>query len=287
MTVVIAQHFFQGLIVVADSRSSKLKNGSWIPWRDNTQKIFFLTPSLIIAFSGDIEFAGTIISFVQRQIKIRPQIGLLHRFIDKGPKLIRYGYQYLAKKHEARPVGFIVAGIDFSRASPLKDEKGNLIGRLPIYDKRIIKLVSPEFNLERATLENPFLIMGSGEIGVKGLEESLTDLQFGQMLNSLDFQAMLIEILLREKIKFLGIDTVGGLSQIAIIDNNGPRFQNYKGKKDPDKDGDLDVEMVFQNGRFVQKDLKTGKEIVLLHPPEIIKIEEDDSELFAELNKAA
>ncbi|MDD5031648.1 MAG: hypothetical protein PHR36_01220 [Patescibacteria group bacterium] len=282
MTVVISQHFFQGVVVIADSRSSKQENGVIIPWKDNTQKIFFLTPNLIISFSGDVEFAGTIISFIAEQIKIRPKLGLLNIFIGKGPKLIKYAYNKLVEEKGIHSISFIIAGIDFSRPDQVKDEKGNVVGHVGIYDKKIFIVSSPSFNPRFASVTNPFVIMGSGKLGIEGLEEDFKKMQFGQVL-PLDYHAILMEIALRGKIRSLGISTVGGLSQIAIIDNRGPHFLPYKGKRDPSAPGGLDVEMLVKDGRFIQKDLKTGKEVILLYPPEVINIKEDKSDLFAEI----
>lgn len=287
MTVVIGQHFFQGIVVIADSRSSIQRDGSAIPWRDNTQKIFFLAGNLIISFAGDVEFAGTIISFIARQIEVKPKLGLLNVFVDKCPKLIKYAYDILTKEKGERPVSFILAGMDSSRPEQIKDEQGKLIGYTGIYDKKILKISSPYFTPQYVTVSNPFVVMGSGALGVKGLEADFKKMQFGQELPSLDYQASLMEIALRNKIRSLGISTVGGLSQIAIIDNQGPRFQQYKGKRQPFDAGDLDVEMLIKNGRFIQRDLKTGKEVMLLYPPEVLSIKEDKSDLFAEFEGVA
>lgn len=283
MTVVIGQHFFPGVVVIADSRSSIFRDGLWIPWKDNTQKIFFLTSDLIISFSGDVEFAGTIISFISEQIKNKPKLGLLNIFANKGPKLIKYAYGILIKEKGIRSVSFIIAGMDPSRPMPIKNETVNVTEYISIYDKKIFKISSPLFCPQHATVDNPFVIMGSGEPGIAGLENIFKEIQFGQVLSSLNFQAFIIANTLRNKIKSLGISTVGGLSQIAIIDNNGPRFMPYKGKRDQQNMGDLDVEMLVQNGRFIQRDLKTGKEEPLLYPPEVLNIKEDKSDLFAEL----
>ncbi|MBL1434452.1 hypothetical protein COB87_002720 [Candidatus Wolfebacteria bacterium] len=284
MTVVIGQHFFEGVIIIADSRSSIQKNGAVVPWRDNTQKIFFLTKDIVISFAGDVEFAGAIISFLSDQINKRPKLGILSIFITKGPRLIKYAYNLLSNKKGFRDVGFIIAGIDPKRPARVNDSNGKQTGYINIYDKKVLKVVSPDFETQEATIKNPFVIMGSGEQGIEGLEKDFQKLQFGQFSNNLAFQAVIIETSLRKKIESLGIDTVGGLSQIAIIDSQGARFQGYQGKRDPFEDGDLNVEMIVENGRFIQKDLKTGKEIKLLYPPEVLSVNEDGSDLFAELD---
>lgn len=284
MTVVLGHHFFQGIVVVADSRSTLQKKGSIVALKDNAQKIFFLTPNIIIGFAGDIEFAGSIIPFLVQQIKIRPRLNLLNNFVLKSPKLIRYAYNILAKKKGHRPIGFIIAGLDPSRPAPVKDKDGHVTGHLGIYDKKIFKISAPSFIPIYANAADPIVIMGSGEPGIVGLEEDFRKMQFGQVLPSLGFQAAIISTALMEKIKSLGISTVGGLAQIAIIDTMSSRFQPYQGKRDPYGQGDLDVEMLIRNGRFIQKDLKTGKEMMLLYPPEVLQIKEEENDLFAELD---
>lgn len=244
-----------------------------------------MTPDIIIGFAGDIEFAGTIISFLARQIKIRPRLGLLNTFAEKSPKLIRYAYNILVKEKGHHSIGFIIAGLDHSRPAQVKDKDGHVTDYIDIYDKKIFKISAPLFIPIHVTVNNPLVIIGSGEPGIKGLEEDFKKMQFGKVLPSLDFQAAIMSTSLMEKIKSLGISSVGGLAQIAIIDDQGPRFQQYQGKRNPYGQGELDVEMLIRNGRFIQKDLKTGKEVMLLYPPEVLEIKEEESDLFAELNE--
>src|SRR3989344_1388543 len=248
MTLIAGQLFFQGLVLIADSRASTIKNGKIVPWRDNSQKIFLLSSHLGIGFAGDIEFAGSIISFLSSQIEKRPLLRNLHVFYSKGPKLIRYAYKILSEKTgEKRPVGFIVASLDPNRPEPIKNEIGQITGHIGIYDKKLFKISFPE--------------------------------------DSLYFQAFLIDLILRRKIKELGIDTVGGLSQILIIEPKSSGFLQYKGKSDLDDSTDiLDIELIIKNDRLVQHNLITGKETPLLFPPEVMKIKDPESDLFADLD---
>jgi len=289
MTVVIGQHFFEGIVMIGDSRASLRKKDQFVPWRDIVQKIFFLTPNLIIGFAGDIEFAGAVIPFLVRAIESRPRLGLLHVFASKAPKLIKHAYDQLVKETGRTPdVAFIIAGIDFTRPAPAKDANGKITGYLAIYDKKVFKVASPSFAVENTSFETPFVVIGSGEPGMKGLEKTFHDLMFGQSTGGLDFQAALMQITLNKSIKELGITTVGGLYQIAIIDNRGPRFQTYKGKREPFKDGvaddELDVELYMRDGRFIQRDLKTGREVPILLPPEVLKINDSTRDLFTDLD---
>ena len=74
------------------------------------------------------------------------------------------------------------------------------------------------------------------------------------------FQASVIEHGLKEKIKELGIETVGGLFQMVTIDLNGSTFHQYKTRSPDNTSDELALKLIIKNGRDVQCNLKTGKE---------------------------
>jgi hypothetical protein len=286
MTLVVAQELFQGIVIIADSRASIMKNGEYTPWKDNTQKIFRLYKHLFISFSGDIEFAGSIIGFLLRQVAQRPKIGNIHIFHNKGPKLIRYAYEFLSQKRGYYPpLEFIIAGMDFTRPTKIKNEDGS-VSNLAIFDKVLFKFSCPDFSTEEATVVgSPILVMGSGDPAIGEKErEALKKMQFDIRADlPLVFQASVMEYGIKEKIKELGIKTVGGLFQMVTIDLNGSTFHQYKTKSSNHISDELDLELIIRNGRYIQRNLKTGKEIPLLIPPEVIKIKDPSVELFADL----
>lgn len=273
---------------MADSRSSLDSKGNVVPWRDNTQKVFFLTQGIVVGFAGDIEFAGSILSFVAQQLVKYPKLQNLHIFSDKFPRLTKFAYEQVAAQLKRRPqVGFIVAGMDFARPAPVKDEQGKYTGRhLAIFDKKVFKILAPNFQPEHTNMANPFVIMGSGEPGIEKLAPDFKEMIFGQVSGDLTFEAVVIDGSLREEIRKQNITTVGGLTQIAVIDSKGPRYVPYQGKREPFKftgSDEMEVEMVYKDGRFTQRDLKTGKEAQLLYPPEVVKVKDDSSDLFANI----
>ncbi|MFZ3020294.1 MAG: hypothetical protein WA051_02125 [Minisyncoccia bacterium] len=288
MTLIYSQQFLQGIVLVADSRSSKVDTaGKYDAWRDNTQKIFRIKDHTFISFCGDIEFAGVIIQFLIRQVHEKSQLANIHVFYRKAPKLIKFAYEQLARVLNRRPlVEFIIAGVDFSRPELIK-ENGKIVGHIGnVFDKKAFKISCPKFEIKESGFLNHSQLIGGS--GTPALEEGLaTDLQglynFGG-IGPLDYHGMLISGALKENAEKLGIDTVGGLFQIVVIDQNGSRFVGYKSRsKEHEDPNTLDLEMALRNGRWVQKNLKTGKETPLLYPPEIIdaiKIN-DSPELFA------
>lgn len=280
MTVVIAQQFAEGIVIIADSRVSIGED----PWADVAQKLFFLGPDLAIGFAGDIEFAGATIYGLSKIIKKKPELGVLDNFVKKAPEIMRLIWDAIPEPKAKRSIGFIIAGLDRSKPQKVVDEKGKVIGYIPnMFEMSVIKLSSSENFLPRTvSFEEPFVIIGSGKGGIEGLEKDFRDLQNGNFSEDLSFKAVVMETSLRQRIRDLGIDTVGGLSQIAVIGASGSHFVTYEGKKDL-KDLESHIELIHKNGRFIQKDHKTGKEVTLLHPAEVINLPDNVGELFAKL----
>jgi len=281
MTMILGQKFFQGIIMIADSRTSLISNGKVIPWRDNAQKIYRLSDHLFIGFAGDIEFAANILYFLFQEIDKNPRLKYLSIFYRKAPKILRYAYNILSEeKKEKRPLGFMIGGVDFNR--PVRDNKGKVVG-ISLFENKLFKISFPNFCYKEADFKNPFLIMGSGEPAIIGNEKFFKKLQFDVKPNlPLTFCGSLIDLSLREKLKKLDISSVGGLSQIITIDINGSGFQPYQIKSDMSvQDIDWELTLNKEGTRYIQHNLKTGKEIPLLYPHEILKITDYSTDLFA------
>jgi len=291
MTLIYSQQFVQGIVLVADNRASKpIGNGKYDPWRDNTQKIFRIKEHIFISFCGDIEFAGAIIGFLIHQANERSELGNLLVFHKKGPKLIKFAYEQLSKDLNRRPdVDFIVAGIDFRRPETVT-ENGKFAGYMAgIFEKRTFKISCPSFEITESNFfNNPSLISGSGTPALdEKMAKGLQGLYNFNGMSTLEYHGMLIADSLKNKSEELGISSVGGLFQIVTIDQSGSRFIGYKSRSKEHKDPlTLDLEMTIRNGKWVQRDLKTGTEIALLSPPEVVEAFRADGsqELFALLN---
>jgi len=197
---------------------------------------------------------------------------------------LKYAYEKICEKTNRKPdIAFVIASNDLSRKQKVVDKDGKFAGYVNITDKIVFKAQAPHFTPQLTSISKPNVIIGSGTPGLDDIEKDLFDLQFNVNGGDVSFGVVISDHALRENIKKKGIDTVGGLSQIAVIDSKGSRFIPYKGKKEPFDGGDLDVEMIIRDGRFVQRDLITGKEIKLLFPPEIVSIVDEGEELFADL----
>lgn len=288
MTLVLGQKFFQGIVIVADSRASRIINGRVVPWKDNVQKIFRISDHVFIAFSGDIEFASLILYFLLKEVARRPMLGNLNVFCQKTPKLIRYAYQQALRefRNDARPVSFMFGGVDFKRPTLVKEKNGSY-NYISIFDKKLLLFTCPGFESNEAqNWQNPFLIMGSGSSALSGNEENFKKLQFDLRADlPLSFQAFLIQDSLQQKVKELRIDSVGGMFQIVTIDNTGSGFLEYKARSSENHSEDLDIELIIRENRMIQRNLKTGSEMPLLYPPEILQLKDFSRELFNALNR--
>ncbi len=285
MTIVIGQQYINGVILISDSRASMAVGGKFSPWKDNTQKIFRLSPEIFIGFSGDIEFAGYIVAFLIDEARKKTELQKIKVFSVKGPKIIKHVYDSLTKQLNRFPsIDFIIIGMDYLRPARAVDENGKTVGHLAIYDKEVFKVASPNFSPEMTSWESPNIASGSGlpafeELKSQFAKHYLTG-GFG-LSSSLEGIAMIFGDCISRKIKELGIDSVGGMIQIAIIDNQGAGYVPYQSRSSYNTNGELDLEInMDDSGRIIQKNLVTEKEMPLLFPPEVIKIKDMEIELF-------
>lgn len=279
MTVVVGQRFVEGnIMMMADSRISVLggdKNP--IPWKDIAQKIIRLDTNLFIAYSGNVEFAANIIYFIMVYLQKYPKYKNLQLFKIKAPKIIRHAYNVLSKEfREKRDVEFMVGATDFSR--PARDSKGRIVG-IAIFNNFLFKMVFPNNTTEEASFNKPILIMGSGSPAID--DQDLKEMQLkglGGLQNFL-FICHVITYGIKTKVKELGIETVGGMYQIISIHRDGSGFTPYETIDDR---GELTLGLKLNSDgtRYIQYNKKTGKEITLLYPDEILKITNKSRELF-------
>jgi hypothetical protein len=289
MTLVAGQKFFQGLTMIADSRATWSKTSGGIYAKaDIAQKLFYFPEHCFISFAGDFLFASEIISFLFHQGQKNKKLQNIDALYLKAPKLIEYAYRQLEKKYQKSPgVAFVIGGVPLQRPPvSYKNQDGSFGGYLGnLFRVQLFSYRCPEFQLRVADHNNPVLAEGSGSVVSGKIETCLKGLQFGgRMDQRIDFQAVIMENVFKDEIKKQGIDTVGGLYQIAVIDRFGSRFIPYQGKRESHGLGGLDVELIIQeDGRFLQRDLITGKTIPLLYPPEVVGIPNPAEELFADL----
>jgi hypothetical protein len=285
MTVVLGQQFLQGVIIIADCRASWVQNGEIIARQDVAQKVFFLTPHLLIGFAGHIELAGELIRLLVQRVNERPHFGNIHQFYMHAPRFLRHHHKQKGG-FKGDDVHFIVGGVDFRRPERCLDDMGKIKGFMPFYDRKVFKMESPSFvPIETDPIKKPAVVIGNGmEAFTEEIESDFKKLQFSFALaGSLALSGVTMGGLLYEKVRKVGIDEVGGMMQIAIIENTGWGVVPYKGRSyERSKNDSLDLETYMNDrGRIVQKNLLTGEEIELLFPPEVANIKKLEKKVFA------
>lgn len=285
MTLVAGQLFFQGIVMTADSRVTVFKNNRIIALKDIGQKLFHFPNNIILGFCGDYDFATSILDFLSRQVEKRPKLQNIFIFYDKAPKLIRYAYEVLSQRKKLRPqVNFLIGGIDFKRPTIVKETGGKKIILGNILNGKLFAFYCPDFIKKEANHEDSILVIGSGSPSKENTEKDLKKLQYSIRADlPLIHAASLISWALRNESKKLKIETVGGLFQVATIDLNGTAFHAYETRSEVNNSDELDLALFIRDGRYIQKNLKTGEEKPLLRPHEVINIEDPSDEIFADL----
>jgi len=80
------------------------------------------------------------------------------------------------------------------------------------------------------------------------------------------------------------IATVGGLLQIAVIDQKGRRYLQYKTTSEESTSDKFELELLIEDGHFVQHNVRTDKKLKLKSASEVYKMSDySNVELFDDL----
>jgi hypothetical protein len=111
MTIIAGASLFNGVILLADTRVT-IQRPSGRPdiCCDIAQKVFFLTPTTAIGFSGDVRAASAIICEALRQLATRAHTDALS-LRQWLPRFVAATYRAHARKHGAPVLAFIVGSV--------------------------------------------------------------------------------------------------------------------------------------------------------------------------------
>lgn len=312
MSVIAGCSLFNGVMLISDCRGTLQWPGKKNIYIDNVQKIFPLSPTSAISFVGDINIASKIIhdalNFLEKTIsstRIHP-ICLLNWF----PRYLRYSYRKYKKGNE--DVIFMVASIVPDRPNIIERAKvvalmerfrlgklsmqrnwlpGLLVNILKAKSDYVIlsdcpcgliySLRPPDFN---PTFIKPleFHAIGSGEGSIREIDYYADWIFSGDIGN--DFiEAMALRDAVSGFIEKNKIETVGGLYPCIKIDRNSFRLigQSMTIPFDGAK-----IELSAKNGRWIQKNHETGKEIEIKLPWNINFSKYKESQTFNDLKDA-
>ena len=290
MSVVVAAIFPDFGMLMSDSRVTINGNSK----RDELQKIYQLSNHLAVGFtSNNVRISCQIISEMTKYSlkNTRSQHPLY--LLEKLPRVANFYYKKLTKGLSVLPA------MDFSYIGILND-RGSSIPIKPVFD--LMKRFNSSFNLSPEMQRGLFSakdgfmnfqppipialiqkfpfndiktfntlgisLCGSGSVAFIKLEK---DLEKTLLAPEKIMRIVIIQSSVEDYCKENGIDTVGGLSQIVIIDKNGVKPQGYSANLVM-KDGKIvgGKKMEYRDEGWVQIDLRTGIELKIRHNPLII-----------------
>lgn len=313
MSVVAGCSLFNGVLIAADCRATiRVPNKKDIH-TDNVLKVFAILPHTTIAFVGDIDIA----SFLLQQLLIRlPKHSRkdpisLSRWI---PRLFRYLFNKFTPINGDRTVVFMIGSIlrdrrniverkavvelanhIFFGKSPIKRNwiPGFIVEFLKIPDRyKLIEipntcrnilytLASPNFEI-RPYAPLQYTAIGSGASCLEQIHiynDSIFALDPGNsFVESSQFRQII-----QNFIDEMGITSVGGLYPVLKITGKGVEHLGM-GTEIPV--GGTRIELSFQSGRWIQRNVTDGKELPLLMPWEFMKINAFKETTFNDLSDA-
>jgi len=129
MTVVAAVSLFNGVMLLSDCRVTVENRGKPDLHSDTAQKIFPLTPTTVIGFSGNVDTASRLLLELFRQASFRRKrdpISLLNWF----PRFFKSRYS-VEKRKRAGPVDFILGSVVPGRPNVVERQKvADLLNRI-------------------------------------------------------------------------------------------------------------------------------------------------------------
>ncbi len=255
MTMVVACHFDDGAVVIADSRVTWEKPIGRV-FSDTAQKIIPIAPKVALAFAGDVLLATVIANKIRAEIKKHKRSRIPSVIARHLPRAAKFCFKQYQKEYEKRTgkkccVSFILGGVEHN-------------GEIALW-----VCESPTFVLQ--SIRKSFAVVGSGNVVDSYLQQKYTELIDKRLVLKNRADELLIG--LESELKKHGIDSVGGLFQTILLSKEGIAPLNY-GFFDVDPEiGGKSKEMKFENGKWIQKDLATGSNIQLLSPYAILQSE--------------
>ncbi len=313
MSVVAGCSLFNGVLLAADCRATVQYRNQPAIHSDNVLKVFAIHPNTAMAFVGDIDIAAHLLQKLVVSLKYRSRKDpiTLSRWL---PRLFRHEYQKFVSQFGKRTVIFMIASVIKGRPNVVErvavEELVKYIsfGHSPIQRNfmpsiliEIMKLpsnfkwvtipgtcmgvlyvlASPSFQM-RAYRPLQFAAIGSGESAIEEItnyQDAILALEPGNsFVESSQFRQVIQHFIDERKIQ-----SVGGLYPVLKVTERGVEHITM-GTEIPV--GGTRLELAFENGRWIQKNLSTGKQIPILMPWELIKNRITKDQTFNDLSEA-
>jgi Proteasome subunit len=313
MTVIAGVSLFNGVMLAADCRVSILRPGRRTVIRDEAQKVFALTPTTIIGFSGDVATASALMQELIHQIKRgrRSDPVSIHQWL---PRFFKASYAALKRKGRVGRVDFMVGSVIPGRTNVIERQKVvDLMQEIAFGNPGIQRSFIPDIVMQ-VMMTNPaqtlvampgtiagvlctqsspafrpkylkpleFAAIGSGQHATVQIKRTADWLLAGMPGN--DFtESHALTSTLSQFIAENEIKDVGGMYPCLKVDQRGAghlgahhRFPFYE------------VSLTFDptKYRWTQQNHTTGKKIELLYPREILKRSTLDDLTFNDMREA-
>ncbi|MGC2629402.1 MAG: hypothetical protein WA265_05530 [Rhodomicrobium sp.] len=297
MTVIAGASLFNGVMLLSDCRTTiTWPGGKSDVHADIAQKIFPLTLTTAIGFSGDGQTAARLIKNVYYYLRHRKRVDAvsMNRWL---PRFLRFTYRNISRKHRVAPLSFLVASVVPDHPNIIERRKVHefmeifRLKRSPIQRNFIPDVVvriimmpaearyiaipgtvrgllyamdAPDF-IPRHVEPLNYHAIGSGEGTIREIDKIADWLLAGQPGNDL-IEAMALRDAVSEFIAAEGIVNVGGMFPCLKVDHRGVTLLGHSMGLPGEQ-----VSVCFDptRGRWSQSNDKTGKRMELMPPWEI------------------
>lgn len=313
MSIVLACAFPEAAIILCDSRVSDGKSNKR---SDTLRKAYQIGPRLIVGFaSNDVAISEKIISVMTDYIKRYAKSRNTRYLLSKLPKVAAHYYKKFCVREKNKPrMEFIFAGLDQTVSAVVSGKKlfemlkrslnsrpggsGSLSSRflwgferqkgdavpLPPPASIVAKLIFPENQYEDA-VGLGYAVAGSDTKATEKLQKAFEQAIIVGSDDGAIRQAMIASII-EDHRKKQEIDTIGGLTQTILIDEQGVHAlgYSYTAINNDGSTGDS-ISMRFENGFWIQERSRDGKQIKVTKLPSTVKWDEKfEASLMTKMN---
>lgn len=248
MTMVAACRFKDGAVMISDSRVTWRERNERA-FQDTLQKILPLGPKIAIGFAGSVQAANLVVQQLRRRMQKTERLRSLQKLAANVPRIAKHCYRLHQNRTGRKdPLSLVLGGVTGT-------------GKIEIWYFR-----SPDF--VRHKLDRDFVVVGSGDVVASFIKDNLKSIERKQVNLKKRADALLFG--LEAELERQGIDTVGGLLQVILLDSRGIYPLKY-GFLDLDLTSHGEAKsMEMEAGRWVQRDESTGQEVPLIQPSELL-----------------
>ncbi len=259
MTIVIACKFWKTVAVIADCRVSYLPPHKEAD--DYLQKVYQIGNRLVLGFAGPLQGAYEVMELVRENARNYPRPPVAHNLQADVERWIRHKYRNLNER-EREDLSFVVATVEPHREKRSKwfssdgKEKSKPVWFPYVPEwKTLVLRPSQSRPGELVKEESPFAKI----IGVQGeIREAVEQVlmrHYGFTPNQPMLQMQAIMGFIKFELMWRQVETVGGLFQCAMLNENGIQWLGSGGEN---------VVLELAQGRFVQRNTVTGETLPLM-----------------------